>query len=309
MTPTSLNKVSRYAQWTDSYVDRLTDRDYACIILAYTPEGFVFDEDQANAIKDKPLVILDMREYGWNTSHKNDNIFGYSYKTESMYHGPEWEKLNEWGVENSHRIVCNFTREYSPQVSALTQLASQNFPVYPVDLISANRPNYPIQTKDEFLSRECDLMHWWGHSHEDRVDFHARASELPGVHYFNKVHHTERYPLAHVLDLQFGSKLSTAFSGCGVKTFRHSESCAGSVPVVMDVGMRYAVPWTSDNSSLLPTVDGRIDFGIAIPYLKKLIQNPELIWDKYEAAQESARQLDQNVYVNQHINAHIAANL
>lgn len=308
MIATSLNKISRYAQWADYYVDRMVDGDYATIVLAYTPEGFVFDFNAADALEGKPIVVLDLQEYGWNTSYKNDVLWGRNMAVDqALYPYADWLPLHQWLFENDDHIICYFKRELTPEVASL----DTKFPVHPVDLISPNRPNYPVVEKHEFLARPFDLMHIWGHSHEDRVELDKRinASELPGINASRNIHFSNRESLRSILDFQQSYKLSASLPGCGVKTFRHSESCSGCVPIVADVGMSYSVPWTLDNAAILPTVDGRINFDVAIPYLKKLIQNPELIWNKYEAAQESARQLDINYYVENHVNKYITSYL
>jgi hypothetical protein len=301
MIATSLNKVSRYAGWADVYVERLTEGNYTALILAHCPEGYVFDEENAKRLQDKPIVVLDLREYGWNISHKNLNLAGWNYTKTDLYDSEEWKKLQYWLVYNNSKIIVNFTRELTKEM----QEFSPRFPVVPLDLISRNRPSVAPVTKQEFLARPNHIMHWWGHSHEDRVLLHEMILNNFKNCWSNKIDHTARYPLQYVIDTQQSFRMSVALPGCGHKTFRHSESCVGSVPIISECGIQFAVPWNSSNSISLPTNDGRILLPDALRILQSFNDSPSLVWDKYAGAQENARQLDQNYYVEHHINEHI----
>lgn len=308
MIVTALNTIERYAQWTDLYIERILPGDYACIVLAHTPNGFKFDRDEFLKIKDMPWVVLDFREYGWNTSFKNKDLLGADQEQQPMYSGEEWDALNFHAC--FPEIIAYFKREFSPEVGQLTP----PFPVYPIDLISRDRPMPEPVTKDAYLSRLRQIMHVFGYSHEDRRELRSAlwgplgttAWEMCSV--LEEIHHTNRKPLSRILQIQGECLLSTALPGCGHKTFRHSESCVNCVPVVSDCGMRFSVPWTEENAVLLPTVDGRIDHQDSVRRIVEALQDKETLWQKYLAAQVSAAMLDQNVYmktINNIIQSHL----
>lgn len=311
MIATSLNALERYAQWTDLYVERLYKGNYLAVILAHCPNGYKFDFAEAARFSQMaplgplPIIIFDFREYGWNTSHKNCDLAGFQREEQPMYHGDEWENLDGW--LKGQNIVAYFKREFSPEVGQLTP----PFPVYPIDLISGrNGFQFTPSTKDEFLSRPYQVLHWWGHSHEDRVWLNSALLDTPEVRSICKcVNHLERMALAKVLELQSTCQTSVSLGGCGVKCFRMSESCVNSVPIIADLGMRWSVPWTQENAVLLPTVDGRIDPQQALGCIVEALQDKETLWQKYLAAQESARALDQDGYMANIINPLILSHL
>lgn len=301
MIATALNKVERYAQWTDLYVERLHPGDCTALILSHCPNGYVFDFAEAHTIKDKPIVVLDFREYGWNTSHKNCDLAGFQREEQPMYHGSEWENLEGWLL--GQNIVAYFKRELSPEVSQLTS----PYPVYPIDLISKNRPMFGPVKKDEYVSRKQDLMHVWGHSHEDRVEFNevwktgSNGTDFV-KNWCENIPHYNRLPLGSLLGRQSFFLLSTALPGCGHKTFRHSESCVNCVPVISDCGMKFSVPWGDHNAVLLPTVDGRINPQQSVEIIRNALLDKDALWSKYQAAQVSALLLDQDTYMKAHVN-------
>lgn len=318
MIPTALNTLERYASWTDLYIERILPGDYTCLVLAHCPNGYTFDFAEARKLDGSKIVILDFREYGWNTSFKNCDLAGYYLENQPMYSGEGWDLLHVW--LRAQNIVAYFKREFSWILSTELELNpefSPPFPIYPIDLISG-RGGVQVEpvTKDEFMGRD-GVMHVWGHSHEDRVDLEKalileidkeEVSILDGT-WVENVHYSKRYPLSHVLGRQKRFLLSTALGGAGHKTFRHSESCVNCVPVVSDCGMRFSVPWTEENAVLLPTVDGRIDPQDSVRRIVEALQDKETLWQKYQAAQESARLLDQNVYLEKFVNPLIQAAL
>lgn len=308
MIATALNSLERYAQWTDLYIERICPGDYVCLVLAHCPNGYKFDAQEAFNldIKNLPVVILDFREYGWNTSHNNCDLAGFRMEKQPMYSGEQWALLHVW--LQGKKIAAYFKREFSPEVGQLTP----PFPVYPIDLISGRSGVGIIPTtKDEYLSRPIDIMHWWGYSHEDRVWMNsALTGDIDSAKYScRNIPHLERVALAKVLEFQATAKMSLALPGCGHKTFRHSESCVNCVPVVSDCGMKFSVPWTKDNAVVLPTKDGLIDPALSVEILRDFRYSPEALWPRYQAAQESARLLDQSVYMDKFVNPLIQAAL
>jgi hypothetical protein len=315
MTLTALNSVERYAGWLDMYATRLIDLNYTALFIVHMPNGFRFDQGTANQLSGKPLVIFDLEEYG-HSSWKNQFITGVSQDNND-----ERKKLADW--IRKQRVVVYFKRELSSLIAQTTY----NFPLHPIDLISVNCSNKFNFTKDQFMKRLGGVFHLYGYSHMDRKHLHAKLQVKYGnvansmqiannmitdgikCHLLEQIFHKYRRPLDQVLNTQAKFKLSIALPGNGAKTFRHSESCVGSVPVVSDLGMKFAVEWTENNAVLLPTIDGSIDIDLSFKKIEETLADEEKLWQKYVNAQISSKDLEINTYMQKHVNAVIKSKL
>lgn len=301
MIATTLNHLMPIQGWQNPYIERMLPGDYATIVLSYSPNGMAFNFFEVDLYDGKKIVVLDFQEFGWNQSWKNEMIWGGNITDESMYPRDSYYPLHSW-LENQN-IIAYFKRELTPEISQL----NPPFPVFPLDLISQNRPNYEIQSKEQWLQRPADIMHVFGYSHEDRLvleeELNSCGDRLKVT--TENVPHFKRHPLKKVLDGQQNHFFSTALPGCGHKTFRHSESCSGSIPVVMDVGMRFAVPWTHKNAVLLPTIDGRLIHEYAVANIEDELKDMDALYEKYLNAQSAANELNELNYTDMHINRHL----
>lgn len=300
MIATTLNHLLPIQGWQNPYIERMLDGDYATVVLSYSPNGYAFNDGEAQMLNGKKIVVLDFEEYGWNRSWDNNKLTGFTIYGSDMYPGG----YSPWHTWLSHQnIIAYFKRELTPEISQL----NPPFPVYPLDLISQNRPNYEIQSKEQWMQRPADVMHVFGYSHEDRLvlenELKTQTGDLRVT--IENVPHFKRHLLKAVLDGQQNHFFSTALPGCGHKTFRHSESCSGAIPVVMNVGMKFAVPWTNKNAVLLPTINGRLITEYAVASIEDELRDMDALYEKYLNAQTAANELNELNYIDMHINPHI----
>jgi len=301
---TSLNKKARYAQWLDVYAERLLPGGYTALMIAHTPEGFEFDAEEAAKLKDKPLVVFDMREYGWEKSHANMDLLGIKREDQVEYSGDEWLKLHSWAQENPARLY--FKRELSVSLKKYSWSSKCiGVNLHPVDLISRNRPLFEPQTKDEWMKHKPGVHFVYGNSHPDRMLLHGELIGRNFPAYCENVHHTNRRPLMQIILEQMEYMLSVSLSGAGFKCFRSSESCVGCIPVMADLPVVYSVPFTKENVVLLPTENGRIKIPECVDVIEQALSDPEALYPVYLAAQESARLLEQDTYMREIINPKI----
>lgn len=300
--------------WLTPITSRLTTRrDYTALVVALCPSGFVFNEQAARQHDGRPLVIFDMLEYG-PRSYDNRHILGLN---SALYVGAEYEKLDHWICHQN--VAAYFKRELA---GAITEAP---FPLYPIDLL-ANITAQPL-TKDQYMGRLGGVMHVYGYSHQDRKKLHADlqvtlittvnamdaaemavAKRIP-FHYLEQREHWSRYPMDRVAAIQGQCLLSCALAGNGVKTFRDCESMTNSVPVVADLGMRRAIPFTDENAVLLPTAGGRILIDEAVAVIREALNDRERLWSKALAANDAARRCEPGNYTAEFINSRIEASL
>lgn len=307
MIATTLNAREHLNQWLHVYTERLTGEDYVALFLCHQPNGFTFDSVTAKTLSGKPVVVFDMREFGWQDSWKNADVIGWAKERSPLYpEESEYDWMREW--IHGQKVALYFKREFSVVLQSMLNEFKGGcpFPVLPIDLISRNRPGFSQVTRELYLQRN-GIMHVFGHSHEDRPELLAALRGMAGWH--EMIHHTQRRPLNQIILQQGSHLLSTALGGCGHKTFRHSESCCDCVPVLADVGMKFSVPWTDENAVLLPTDGGRLNIEQSVATIKQALEFPEVLWFKYEAAQKAAAELSEDHYVEHHINQHIKAAL
>lgn len=298
--------------WLTPITSRLTKRrDYTALVVALCPGGFVFNEQLARQHDGKPLVIFDMLEYGVE-SYKNTHLLGVN---SAHYLNGEYAKLDEW--IQLQKVAAYFKREYVDfPLHCFCEM-----PLHPIDLL-ANIQAQPIR-KDQFMSRVGGVMHVYGYSHQDRKNLHAAlqvafattlnaldaaeiaASRRIPFHYLEQREHFTRHQMDRVQTIQGHCLLSCALAGNGVKTFRDCESITNSVPVVADLGMRRAIPFTDENAVLLPTRDGRILIDEAVQVIRDALQNTEKLWGKAQAANDMSRRCEAGNYVAHYINKFI----
>lgn len=318
---TSLCKNHPVDGWLHNILSRLVKRDY--VALFYTMrEDYVFDGAKAACVAGKPIVVLDFSETGYSDSWNNSHLLGFQPEHgRELKSKTEYDRLNSW--LSRQNVVTYFKRELTPDIRALEKVP---FPIYPVDLL-AQYFTPDSYNKDHWMSRLGGVFHLYGHSHQDRKILHGElqarwdhtinslgamsASITRGekFHLLEQVEWFNRYPMDFVTASQSGCKLAVALPGFGVKTFRNSEVCQSGIPVVADLRMEFAVPWTKENSILLPTVDGRLDIPASVAILERALQDPEALYPVFEQATHASRQLHPDYFVEHFINQPILRHL
>lgn len=280
MTYSNLSLESRIEPWItiscDYLLQELQSKDILVIpvTLLYNSS---FDDKLANAVSGMPIIVLDMLEYGWSVSWKNEHILGVNDNVICVPKGATpsrtyLSKLSEW--LSTQNIICYFKREYSRFIDSIPT----KFPIYPIELIPAKLPKCSLK-QEQWLNRKGKVFYTYGYSHEDRKALHAGLQPLLPNNTVNCIEHAKisinknlpfsilqeipsfaRYPYSDLLTVQSNCRVSPAPPGAGVKCFRNIESSYLSVPAVPDLGFKWTYPWTPNNSILLPTdEEGRID--------------------------------------------------
>lgn len=326
MILTTLNRNQPNVEgWLRPTTDRLTNADYVCLVICYGA-NFEFDYERAQTLNGKPVVILEVSEFGVNHSWQNAYLPGVTIQEHRQVESiAEMLKLDEW--IRRQNIICCFKREYSQNIEALVLNGATKYPVYPIEIFFDNVPEPTPPDRDEFLSRVGMIYHVFGNSHPDRKAlagemmkrFERIVTSIPKIvacvnhklpfHVVEQVEAIARYDLNCVLHHQGMCQLSVNLPGYGFKNFRAPEACFNAVPVMANLGAKYAVPWDGSNSVQLPTENGRIKLEESMAILEDILRKPEELWQKMLGAYQAALRLRPNFYVEEFINKPIRAHL
>lgn len=313
--------------WLEPMLQHLMPGDYDVITFTSTP-GYRFNEAKAGALNGRKIVILDYFEYGMDESWRNKHLLGYNSYEREHPEKAEYARLAEW--VRKQKIIAYFKREFSSHLYfEIIQTLQPMFPVFPVDLLSISTPGHIVPLDyDGWCRRGGGVFHLYGHSHQDRKDLHgvlqsrfeyvanhlgnidAHITHGLRVNLLEQVNHINRYHIDRIFEHQGKFMFSVALPGFGVKCFRNCEACINSIPVVADLGMKWAVPWTNENAIMLPTENGRVKMKEAGDILFNAVnEGPAAHWKRAEQANDAARRLVTKYYVDTYINANIRANL
>lgn len=204
----------------------------------------------------KPVIVVDYLEYGWSFWHNRteSHIFGDGNLPPYLQQNPEWAKLDQWIAKQPR--VLHFKRELlakdaGPQIRPISFLCMHG--------------EAPLQSREQFESRPCDVINVWGHSHPLRPRLHAKIFEAMidrGVNVISDWCQLEnmpktpktwlsvyspywcRKPINTVIDFQRQSKISVSMPGAGAHCFRMSESPVDSVmAMLIEPDLAYPFPW------------------------------------------------------------------
>lgn len=323
---TSFSQTHGPEPWLEPMLQHLLPGDYTALVFTSCP-GFRLHPHEPASRNGKPLVILDYFEYGMDESWRNTHLLGENSYEREHPEKAEYRRLADWVA--GQRVVAYFKREFSNELYNQIRPSRPKFPVYPVDLLSISTPGHIVPlTYDGWCKRGGGVFHLYGHSHQDRKDLHGVlqsrfefvANHLGNidphithglrVNLLEQVNHINRYHIDKIFEHQGKFMFSVALPGFGVKCFRNCEACVNSIPVVSDLGMRWAVPWTNENAIMLPTENGRVKMKEAGDILWNAVnEGPAAHWKRAEQANDAARRLVTKYYVDTYINANIRANL
>lgn len=300
--------------WLRPITQRLVEGKYVAVMIA--PDArYKFNLDGVPS--GWPVVVFDYSEYGVEESWKNEQIFGLQWQLPAISSHEEYFLLDNWLA--GQKVIAYFKRELTPTIKAPC-------PVYPIDLLSDQHVSF-TPTLAQWMNRLGGVFHLYGYSHPDRKRLHAALQEKwectinhlgamsacfthqQPFHMLEQVDYRNRYPMSYVLASQSGCQLSVALPGYGVKTFRHSESAQNCVPVIADLGVTFAVPWTNENAVLLPTENGRLKIQESVAVLEAALADREALFQKLAPAIDAARQLEDGYFVERFINRHILEHL
>lgn len=318
MYATSLCKSGRYDWPAKKIVSRMPDADYNVLIYTYKFE-YVFDEDQAQSIDGKPLVVMDFGEDGFD-AWKNTTVLGRNFTIEG-----ELMRLHEW--VSRQRIIAYFKLDYSQAIHQSQRELGIDFYIYPIEFLSWQRAHLQPLSRDQWMSRMGNVFHLYGHTHPDRKRLHA-ALQVAHENVINSLAHVEsykaqgqrfdlleqvppfaRYSIDQVYNAQKEFLFSVSLSGYAAKCYRDTEACVNAIPILADLKLKRAVPFNDRNALMLPTSDGRILTDEAVKKIDQALQNPEALYARAEAAYDTARQYQVGYYVSHFINPYIVSNL
>lgn len=325
MILTTLNRNGGVDGWLLPTTNRIYKGPFTVLVIHYSP-NYVFDVEHAQSLNGKPVIILEVSEFGVNHSWQNAYMPGVTIQDHRQVESiAEYLKLDEW--IKRQRVVCCFKREYTPNITTLVLNGAVTYPVYPIEIFFDNIPQPPIPDRDEYLSRIGMIYHVFGNSHPSRKElagemmkrFERIVTSIPKIvgcvnhklpfHVVEQVEAIDRYDLHSVLHHQGLCQLSVNLPGYGVKNFRGPEACFNAVPVMADLGLKYAVPWDDSNSVQLPTENGRIKVEESIHILENIMRDQESLWQKMLGAYQAALRLRPDFYVEEFINKPIRSHL
>lgn len=307
--------------WLRPTTDRLCDGDYVALIMTHQ-EGFVFDQERAKTLSGKRFVCFEYGEYGQQESWKNDYLPGITiHSHRATCDLAERLKLDEFLRQQN--IVLTFKREFSANCQELVNSGKIPYAVEPVEIFFDNLPPIPPLDQEDYMSRVGLIFHLFGNSHHDRKRLAAALMErqerictsvgkmtdlinarLP-FSLVEQIEHISRYPVGDAVHWQSKCLLSCNLGGFGQKAFRLREAFHSAVPVMADIGMKYAIQPSDDNAVMLPAKEGKLLIPESMDKLEAVLRDRENLWNRMQNAHHVAHALQPEPYVRDQLNSKI----
>lgn len=232
------------------------------IVLVARCEDFKFNEE-LNSLKRKKWILADYIENGWQWDMKEGHLWGENTFKFDFLCRDEWKLFDNFVYDNPPAL--SFVRELLED-----DVAENKLPIEYPNL----QQQWPIQSKEEYLSRIIDVFYFWGRSNEMRVQLHGdiwkgathyNYSVNDNIYYFNdfvkeergskwvsyNIPHYGRQDVRHLLSINAMSKLSVSLPGNGVKCFRTTgESPVNSLMVTTYDTLAYTFPFTNSHNCI-----------------------------------------------------------
>ena len=225
---------------------------------------FRFSEENMDKVKGKKWVLVDYSEFGWDWDQETSYLWG-----RSMLDCPKF------GESEHYRKFDQFVRENPPILTFQRELLKKDRAdkLIPIEYTS-HLQELGAQTNEEFLKRPLEVSYYWGRSSEDRVNVHASIFTSAVINgfdvltQFNFVEpaikdnpsskkwlavfapHYARLDVNEVQPIIRKSKATIVMPGCGVKTFRHGESCGDAIMAMPDNNLAWSYPWISGENCM-----------------------------------------------------------
>jgi len=243
--------------------DSLERADVIMVPITYF-DWFRYNEDAMNKVRGKKWVLVDYSEFGWNWDQETSYNWG-----STMLNCPKF------GQNEHYQKFDQFVRENPPILTFQRELLEKDRTdkLIPIEYTS-HLQEFGADTKDQFLKRPLEVSYYWGRSSEDRVRVQAEIFNLAAkkgidvITQFNFVEpaikdnpsskkwlavfapHYARLDVNEVQGIVRKSKATIVMPGCGVKTFRHGESCGDSIMVQPHNNLAWSYPWTAGQNCL-----------------------------------------------------------
>lgn len=263
----------------------------------------------------KPWVLIDYVELEWNYFDLGNPtmLFGQNAK-ECRWLNPHWHPFDD------------FVRENPPALYLKRELLSKDVTDTVNPICWPSRLQIPIlEGMDEYHARPIEVMHWFGYSSPVRPRLHGQIFAAMATHgigvisEFDHFHgyfqnpsartwasifapHYARRPITDVEWLQRRSKMSVSMPGCGVKSFRDSESCIGTLMVLREDALARSFPWTHGENCI------RVRQGHEFEDLDAATKRDDL-YQLFAACQDTAKKYCTKEYVSGYIQPLIEARL
>lgn len=267
------------------------------IVLMARTAGYRFNEALLGLDK---FLLFEASEHGWDWFLKDTHEWGRNTERFPHFEDKEYKKFADFVAAKPP--VITFTRELLQK-----DVRENHLPLdYPGWYAAAG-----VDTKEQFDKRVIEVFNFWGRSHEDRVRLHASLIEgsmhygysiSDNPYYFENFMTKEdgvkwlswwipwyaRMDMQQVLSVNGMSKISIAYPGAGVKTFRASEVSVNSVMLKPFDNLAWTFPWTKENSIPCHCHEEVVS-------ILKALKNPNL-YDIYVAGVENAKKYQADSY-------------
>lgn len=255
----------------------------------------------------KPWVLLDYVELEWNYFDLGNPtlLFGKNV-TECRWLNPHWHPLDDFVRENPPVVYFKrelLTRDETDKVAPICWPCRLEIPM--------------LDGEDEYNARLIEVSNWWGYSNPVRPRLHGEIFQAMTTHgigvisEFDHFHgyfinpcartwasifapHYARRPITDIEWLQQRSKMSVSMPGCGVKAFRDSEACVGTLMALRDDGLARSIPWLHGENCIRLRVDHEFEDLDAATKRDHLYQ-------LYAACQDTARKYCTKEYVSEYL--------
>lgn len=263
----------------------------------------------------KQYVLVDYLEYEHNYFERagTTHLFGKNTR-ECQWLNPHWHEL------------CDFVRDNPPVLYLKRELMAHEVMDHVKPICWPSRLEIPmLDGKDEYNARPIEAAMVWGWSNPIRPKLHGQmfaAMETHGIGIISDIEHYHGYfqspcartwaaifaphygrkPMTSIEWLQQRSKMSLSMPGCGVKAFRDSEACVGTLMVLRDDPLARSIPWTHGENCI------RLRVGHEFEDLDAATKRDDL-YALYAACQNTARKYCTREYVSGYVQPLIEARL
>lgn len=293
--------------------------DVICLVQTRHPE-FRFNERLADEIGNKPWVLFDYVENGWDWDQEETMLFGKN--TEKFFMGgynEHWRKFDE------------FVRDKPPIMTFKRELLNKDRSdrLLPIEYTSY-LPEPGLDSKEDFFKRPIEALFNWGRSSESRMYLHAAIfasapafgfdvisewshiekaikENISGPWKFVSVHapHFARIDVLEVQKFCRMSRVGFVLHGAGVKTFRDAECAQDFVMARPFNNLAWAYPWNSENSIVLSRINS-VHNGIeAVKIVMDALMDRDGLYTRYCAAMSNAANYRYDAYLRRHVSANI----
>jgi hypothetical protein len=302
--------VHNILQFLPNKVEYINDADVVIVPITRL-DNFKFAKNLHRI--NKPWVLVDFCEYGWDWKQDFTHYFGFNTQQFGHFkekYNDEWETFDNW-VQKCPPIA-EFKRE-------LVQASDHPWPTYPIEYPCLFTGESKPQSKEEYLNRPIEVMYFWGRSHEERVSLHAKMfnHSRNGIELVSRFEHIEpnfndvppgkrrvwcsilqphydRIDIGKVMRYNGMAKLSISYPGAGVKCFRHSEVTHNSLMVLPHDNLQWSYPWIDGENCV------RVNFNTALNQVEDALHWDKL-YDTYVAGLETNNKYRIQPYISDYI--------